>query len=39
MWKEEAEERQSDEMWERMDQPLLALKMEGGHEPTNVGSF
>lgn len=36
---EEAEGCQSDEMWERLNQPLLALKMEGGHEPSIVGGF
>lgn len=24
---------------ERVDQPLLALRVEGGHEPQNLGSF
>ena len=31
---------QSDETWERRDQPSLALMMEeGGHEPRNTGSL
>lgn len=41
LYKEKRSKRMSvsDVMWQSLDSPLMALKMEGNHEPRNVGGL